>query len=65
MPTDALCQIRPSDIMQLIVLDILNGRQALVHLESWAAQLKKEIKQLRDGFWIVQEPSFLISKCVV
>lgn len=48
VPTDAQCQTRPSDIVQLIVLDILSGRQALVHLESWAAQIDLE-KLIREG----------------
>ena len=48
VPTDVQCQTRPSDIVQLIVLDILSGRQALVHLESWAAQIDIE-KLVREG----------------
>ena len=48
VPTDAQCQTRPSDVVQLIVLDILSGRQALVHLESWAAQIDLE-KLVREG----------------
>ena len=48
VPTDAQCQTRPSDIVQLIVLDILSGRQALMHLESWAAQIDLE-KLVREG----------------
>lgn len=48
VPTDAQCQTKPSDIVQLIVLDILSGRQALVHLESWAAQIDVE-KLIREG----------------
>lgn len=31
------------------MLDILSGRQALVHLESWAAQMDIE-KLIREGF---------------
>lgn len=46
--TDAQCQTRPSDIVQLILLDILSGRQALVHLEDWAAQIDLE-KLVREG----------------
>lgn len=42
VPTDAQCQTRPSDIVQLILLDILSGRQALMHLEGWAAQIDLE-----------------------
>lgn len=34
VPVDAQCQTRPSDIVQLILLDILSGRQVLVHLEK-------------------------------
>lgn len=48
VPTDAQCQTRPSDVVQLIVLDILSGRQALMHLESWAAQIDIE-KLVREG----------------
>lgn len=48
VPIDAQCQTRPSDIVQLIVLDILSGRQALVHLEAWAAQIDVE-KLIREG----------------
>ena len=48
VPIDVQCQTRPSDIVQLIVLDILSGRQALVHLESWAAQIDLE-KLIRAG----------------
>lgn len=48
VPVDAQCQTRPSDIVQLIILDILSGRQALVHLESWAAQIDLE-KLIREG----------------
>lgn len=42
VPIDAQCQTRPSDIVQLIILDMLSGRQALVHLEAWAGQLDLE-----------------------
>lgn len=42
VPTDAQCQTRPGDIVQLILLDILSGRQALVHLEAWAGQTDLE-----------------------
>lgn len=48
VPTDAQCQTRPSDVVQLIVLDILSGRQALVHLEKWAGQIDIE-KLVREG----------------
>lgn len=48
VPIDVQCQTRPSDIVQLIVLDILSVRQALVHLESWAAQIDLE-KLIRAG----------------
>lgn len=48
VPIDAQCQTRPSDVVQLIVLDILSGRQALMHLECWAAQIDLE-KLVREG----------------
>lgn len=39
VPVDAQCQTRPSDIVQLLILDILSGRQALATLEEWASQI--------------------------
>lgn len=30
VPIDAQCRTRPSDIVQLLVLDILSGRQAVL-----------------------------------
>nr|WP_033017950.1 DUF4277 domain-containing protein [Geobacillus subterraneus] len=36
VPVAPQCQTRASDIVKLIILDILSGRQALVHLEQWA-----------------------------
>ena len=48
VPTDTQCQTRPSDVVQLILLDLLSGRQALVHLEKWAAQMDLE-KLVREG----------------
>jgi transposase len=38
------CIVKPGEIVQLIVLDILTGRQALVHLEEWARHI--DIKKL-------------------
>jgi hypothetical protein len=48
VPVDPQCQTRSSDIVQLILLDILSGRQALVHLEEWAGQIDLE-KLIREG----------------
>ncbi|WP_339232976.1 DUF4277 domain-containing protein [Geobacillus sp. FSL W8-0026] len=36
VPVDPQCQPRAGDVVGLITLDILSGRQALVHLEQWA-----------------------------
>jgi transposase len=41
---DSRCKVSPGEVVQLIVLDILTGRQALVHLEEWAHQI--DIKKL-------------------
>ncbi|WP_243293148.1 DUF4277 domain-containing protein [Bacillus sp. FJAT-47783] len=40
---DSQCLTTPGDIVQLVVLDILSGRQALVHLEPTfgRCQIKK------------------------
>ena len=46
--TDAQCQTCPSDIVLLILLDILSGRLALMHLEGLAAQIDLE-KLVREG----------------
>lgn len=42
VPYDSQCLTTPGEIVQLIVLDILSGRQALVHLEEWASELDLE-----------------------
>ena len=51
VPTDT--QTRTSDIVQLMVLDILSGHQALVHLEKWAGQIDLE-KLVRAGLSLTQ-----------
>ncbi|MEK4165175.1 IS1634 family transposase [Anoxybacillus sp. FSL W8-0104] len=53
VPVDPQCQTRASDIVKLIVLDILSGRQALVHLEQWAHDIDLP-KLIRPGL----EPSW-------
>jgi hypothetical protein len=44
VPCDDQCKVTPGEMIQLIVLDILTGRQALVHLEEWACHI--DIKKL-------------------
>jgi transposase len=39
VPCDSQCLVTPGDVVQLIVMDMLTGRQALVHLQKWAAGL--------------------------
>ncbi|WP_235598029.1 DUF4277 domain-containing protein, partial [Geobacillus sp. B4113_201601] len=53
VPVDPQCQTRASDIVKLIVLDILSGRQALVHLEQWAhdIDLPKLIRPELEPSW--------------
>ncbi|MGZ0085003.1 IS1634 family transposase [Caldibacillus thermoamylovorans] len=48
VPVDPQCQTRASDIVKLIILDILSGRQALVHLEQWAHDIDLS-KLIRPG----------------
>ncbi|PTL38123.1 IS1634 family transposase [Alkalicoccus saliphilus] len=48
VPVDPRCQTKPSDIVQVLVLDILSGRQALVHLASWAEGLDLDVL-IREG----------------
>nr|WP_245999765.1 IS1634 family transposase [Ectobacillus antri] len=48
VPVNSQCQTRPGDIVQLLLLDILSGRQALVHLEEWAGRIDLP-KLLREG----------------
>lgn len=48
VPVDPQCQTRTSDIVSLILLDILSGRQALVHLERWAHDIDWP-KRIRPG----------------
>ncbi|WZX99240.1 IS1634 family transposase [Bacillus sp. FSL W7-1360] len=33
------CQVSPGDAVHLLLLDILSGRQALVHVEEWAKEI--------------------------
>ena len=39
VPVDPQCYTRASDVVWLLILDILSGRQALVHLERWAHEI--------------------------
>lgn len=48
MPVAEQCKSNPSDIMQLILLDILSGRQTIFHLEDWAKEINLE-KLIRPG----------------
>ncbi|OKO93131.1 DUF4277 domain-containing protein [Geobacillus proteiniphilus] len=36
IPVDPQCQTQASDVVGLLILDILSGRQALVHRKRWA-----------------------------
>ena len=45
---DAQCRVSPGEVVQMIVMDMLTGRQALVHMEEWASRLDVE-KLLRSG----------------
>ncbi|KDE45823.1 IS1634 family transposase [Geobacillus sp. CAMR5420] len=53
VPVDPQCQTRASDVVGLLLLDILSGRQALVHLERWAhdIDLPKLIRPGLDPSW--------------
>ena len=42
VPYDSQCFTTPGQMVKLLVLDILSGRQALVHLESWAKEIDLE-----------------------
>ncbi|MBE1556993.1 DUF4277 domain-containing protein [Sporosarcina limicola] len=48
VPYDEQCLTTPGDAVHLMLLDILSGRQALVHLEGWAAEVDLE-KLLSSG----------------
>ncbi|MBD2848683.1 IS1634 family transposase [Paenibacillus sp. IB182496] len=39
VPVDPQCRTSAGEAVQLLVLDILSGRNALVHVDKWAAQL--------------------------
>jgi transposase len=39
VPCDMPCKVMPGEMVQAIVLDILTGRRALVHLEEWASRV--------------------------
>ncbi|AET60014.1 transposase [Paenibacillus terrae HPL-003] len=41
VPYDAQCRVSPGEIVQMIVMDMLNGRPALVHMAEWAERLEK------------------------
>ncbi|MHC0618915.1 DUF4277 domain-containing protein [Paenibacillus sp. M.A.Huq-82] len=36
MPVDPQCRTTAGEAVKLLLLDMLSGRQALVHLEKWA-----------------------------
>ncbi len=42
VPYDAQYNVSPGDVVQMIVMDILTGRQALVHMADWAKRLDLE-----------------------
>jgi transposase len=48
VPYDAQCLVSPGDVVQMIVMDMLTGRQALVHMAEWAGRLDVE-KLLHPG----------------
>lgn len=48
VPVAEQCKTRPSDIVSLVILDILSGRQAIVNLEKWATSIDLE-KNIRPG----------------
>lgn len=48
VPYDAQCNVSPGEVVQMIVMDMLTGRQALVHMADWAKRLDLE-KLLRPG----------------
>ncbi|MFB5764147.1 DUF4277 domain-containing protein, partial [Paenibacillus medicaginis] len=48
VPYDAQCNVSPGDVVQMIVMDMLTGRQALVHMADWAKRLDLE-KLFRPG----------------
>ena len=54
VPVSPQCQTRASDVVWLLTLDILSGRQALVHVERWAHDIDLP-KLIRPGL----SPSWL------
>ncbi len=48
VPVNPQCQTRTSDVVWLLTLDILSGRQALVHVERWAHDIDLP-KLIRPG----------------
>lgn len=48
VPYDAQCKVTPGDMVQMIIMDMLTGRQAMVHLHKWVARLDLD-KLLRPG----------------
>ncbi|BCG61255.1 hypothetical protein PUR_46800 [Paenibacillus sp. URB8-2] len=48
VPYDKQCLVSPGEVVQMIVMDMLTGRQALVHMAEWAKRLDVE-KLLRPG----------------
>lgn len=48
VPYDQQCLVSPGEVVQMIVMDMLTCRQALVHMAEWAKRLDVE-KLLRPG----------------
>ncbi|WP_412758620.1 DUF4277 domain-containing protein [Lysinibacillus xylanilyticus] len=42
VPVAEQCKTQPSDMVQLIVLGILSGRQAIVNLDKWVSRIDLE-----------------------
>lgn len=42
IPYDEQCLTTPGEVVHLLLLDILSGRQALVHVQEWAAEIDLE-----------------------
>lgn len=49
VPYDAQCRVSPGDVVQMIVMDMLTGRQAMMHLSKWAARLDLDKLLLTPG----------------
>lgn len=49
VPFDDQCRVSPGDVVQMIVMDMLTGRQAMMHLSKWAARLDLDKLLLTPG----------------